>query len=121
MDQDYAQKLKAQVQAIFDRGPGGDLPQWPAEYDEAAYNKLAAKTLGGALLDRRLIYTDLHRRGIEVMRCLTLTATIRSGASSNGARCCPTASSIGPIWSNFLAIEPSRLTSSPHACSRQSP
>jgi hypothetical protein len=51
MDQDYAQKLKAQVQAIFDRGPGGDLPQWPAEYDEAAYNKLAAKTLGGTLTD----------------------------------------------------------------------
>jgi hypothetical protein len=46
MDQNYAQKLNAEVQAIFDQGPGIDLPQWPAECDEAAYNTFAAKALG---------------------------------------------------------------------------
>lgn len=71
MDQNYAEKLRAQTQAIFDQGPGVELPAWPAEHDEAAYNALAVKKLGGTLLDRRLIHTDLHRRGIEVCDVLT--------------------------------------------------
>lgn len=66
MDQAYAEKLKTQTEAIFARGPHIELPEWPKGYDEAAYNALAADALGGTLLDRRLIYTELHHRGIEV-------------------------------------------------------
>ena len=71
MDQNYAAKLRARTQAIFERSPGIALPVWPAGLDEATYNALAAGALGGTLLDRRLIYTDLHHRGIEVCDVLT--------------------------------------------------
>jgi uncharacterized protein (TIGR04141 family) len=57
MDQDYAKKLRAQTKAIFDRGPGIDLPEWQPDTDEAGYNTLVARTIGGTLLDRRLVYT----------------------------------------------------------------
>jgi uncharacterized protein (TIGR04141 family) len=66
MDQGYAQKLRDRTRAIFDRDPGLTLPVWPAGLDERAYNMLAATALGGTLLDRKLIYTDLHHRGIEL-------------------------------------------------------
>jgi uncharacterized protein (TIGR04141 family) len=71
MDQNYAAKLTSRTKAIFDRGPGIVLPDWPPGHDEAAYNTLTAATVGGTLLDRRLIYTDLHHRGIEVCDVLT--------------------------------------------------
>lgn len=65
MDQQYAKKLKQQVQAIFDRGSGIELPEWPSGMDEGEYNALVAEFLGGTLLDRQLIRTSLHRRGVE--------------------------------------------------------
>lgn len=68
MASDYAEKLGKRVQAIFDRDAPVHLPSWPAdsEGDEAWYNQMAARELSGAVLDRRLIYTEFHRRGIEV-------------------------------------------------------
>lgn len=66
LDQRYAEKLKVQTKAIFDRGPQIELPEWPRGHDEAAYNQLVAGAVAGTLLDRRLIRTDLHHRGIEL-------------------------------------------------------
>lgn len=66
MNQDYAERLRVQVQAIFDRDAGISLPQWPSGVHEDGYNKLAARELGGVCLDKNLIRTDLHPRGIEV-------------------------------------------------------
>lgn len=71
MDQDYARRLRERTQAIFEHDPGICLPEWPPGVDEAGYNALAASALGGTLLDRRFIYTDLHRRGIEVCDILS--------------------------------------------------
>lgn len=66
MDQRYAEKLRVQIQAIFERQAPVQLPDWPAGYDEAAYNAHSATILGGTLLDRRLVRTSQHPRGIEV-------------------------------------------------------
>jgi uncharacterized protein (TIGR04141 family) len=65
MDQKYADRLKALTKAIFDRGPLLNLPEWPPGDDEEAYNKLVASAVGGTVLDRELIRTELHHRGIE--------------------------------------------------------
>jgi uncharacterized protein (TIGR04141 family) len=65
MDQEYAEKLRRRTKAIFDREPPIQLPEWPVGHDEAKYNALVANALGGTLLDRKLIRTDLHRHGIE--------------------------------------------------------
>lgn len=66
MDEDYAKKLGAQTDRIFNRDAQVNLPTWKDGWDEAAYNAHVVESLGGFLLDKRLIYTDLHRRGIEV-------------------------------------------------------
>ncbi|MFL6137383.1 MAG: DUF6119 family protein [Frankiaceae bacterium] len=71
MNQDYAEKLKKRTEAIFARDPGIKLPEWPAGQNEGEYNNLAAKQLGGVLLDKQLIRTELHRRGIEACDILT--------------------------------------------------
>lgn len=63
---DYVGNINQMTAELFDR-PVDDLdfPQWGAADDEEAYNKILASTLGGVCLDRKLIITDLHRRGIE--------------------------------------------------------
>lgn len=66
MDQEYADRLRTHVQAIFDRDPGVELPDWPADAHEDRYNKDTAQALGGLCLDRNLIRTEAHRSGIEV-------------------------------------------------------
>lgn len=76
MDQRYAEKLRAQVTTIFDRQPPVQLPGWPAGHDEAAYNAHAAKLLGGTLLDRKLIRTSQHPRGIEACDVLDPEGTL---------------------------------------------
>jgi uncharacterized protein (TIGR04141 family) len=76
MNQNYAQRLKNRTQAIFDRDPGLVLPEWPSGADEAAYNALAAAAIGGTLLDRKLIYTELHHRGIETCDILAPDGTL---------------------------------------------
>lgn len=71
MNHQYAERLRQQVQQIFDRDPGLTLPDWPSETDEDGYNKLAADHLGGLCLDKSLMTTELHRHGIEVCDVLT--------------------------------------------------
>ncbi|SNR67990.1 sporadically distributed protein, TIGR04141 family [Haloechinothrix alba] len=67
MASNYAEKLSRRVQEIFERDPGISLPDWPADgdEDEAMYNTRAAQSLGGTLMDQKLIHTGLHRHGIE--------------------------------------------------------
>lgn len=78
MASDYAAKLSRRVKEIFDRDSGIHMPAWPVDSgeDEAAYNKRAAKTLGGVLLDQKFVYTDFHRRGIEMCDILLKDGTL---------------------------------------------
>lgn len=71
MDQDYAEKLRARTQAILDRKPSFNLPDWPLGDAESVYNHHLADELGGTFLDAKLIRTVLHRRGIEACDVLT--------------------------------------------------
>jgi uncharacterized protein (TIGR04141 family) len=72
MDQDYADRLHAQVAAILARDCGVALPEWTLEYtDEKAYNVAAGHAIGAIVLDRKLIHTQLHRRGIEPCDLIT--------------------------------------------------
>lgn len=64
--QDYAENINRRAEAIFAKPTNGvEFPTWPQADDEAAYNIQLAATAGGVCLDRKLITTDLHRRGIE--------------------------------------------------------
>ena len=75
MDQDYASTLKNRTQALFDRGPGVSLPAWPLGQSEEDYNQALETALGGVCLDRKLLYTGLHRRGIEACDVLLTDGT----------------------------------------------
>ncbi len=63
---DYADNINQRAEAIFSQ-VDDDLvfPAWASTEDEEAYNKRLATALGGVCLDRKLITTSLHRRGIE--------------------------------------------------------
>lgn len=63
---DYAENINRRTDEIFEK-PTDDLAflPWEADDDEEAYNEKLADALGGVCLDRKLITTDLHRRGIE--------------------------------------------------------
>jgi uncharacterized protein (TIGR04141 family) len=72
MDHDYADRLHAQVAAIFARDCGVALPNWTPEFaDENAYNIAAGQAIDAIVLDRKLIHTQLHRRGIEPCDLIT--------------------------------------------------
>jgi uncharacterized protein (TIGR04141 family) len=75
MTYDYAANLKGHTQELFDRGPGVELPAWPIGQSEDEYNQAAAAVLGGVCLDKKLLYTSLHRRGIEACDVLTADGT----------------------------------------------
>lgn len=63
---DYADNINSRTQAIFAETVDDiEFPLWSAANDEAAYNLQLAEAIGGVCLDRKLITTDLHRRGIE--------------------------------------------------------
>lgn len=63
---DYADNINGRTQAIFDKTVDDiQFPLWSAAHDEAAYNLQLAEAIGGVCLDRKLITTELHRRGIE--------------------------------------------------------
>jgi uncharacterized protein (TIGR04141 family) len=63
---DYAANINSRTQAIFAETVDDiEFPPWSATSDEAAYNLQLAEAIGGVCLDRKLITTDLHRRGIE--------------------------------------------------------
>lgn len=63
---DYAKTINDRTDAIF-AAEVDDIkcPAWAASDDEKAYNEQLSAALGGLCLDRKLITTDLHRRGIE--------------------------------------------------------
>lgn len=63
---DYAGNITQRVRDLFE-SPVGDLalPAWASGDDEDAYNKRLARDLDGVCLDKKLITTDLHGRGIE--------------------------------------------------------
>lgn len=63
---DYADNINQRTEAIFSQ-VDDDLvfPAWASTEDEEAYNKRLATALGGVCLDRKLITTSLHRRGME--------------------------------------------------------
>lgn len=79
MDRKYSEVVKRRTKEIFDRGPFlENLPPWEitkdpgltekersAENSELIYNKMLAKQLGGICLDRNLVRSDMHKRGIE--------------------------------------------------------
>jgi uncharacterized protein (TIGR04141 family) len=66
MDDQYAERLQERVKRIFDRTPPVQLPAWPDGMDEAAYNKYLVEELDGRLMDREMIKTPMHPRGVEV-------------------------------------------------------
>jgi uncharacterized protein (TIGR04141 family) len=51
--------------------PFADIPSWPIDMDEPAYNLRLAEHLGGVCLDRRLIQCRLSPRGFESCDVLT--------------------------------------------------
>lgn len=67
MDQDYLNRIDRAVSEIFATQPNVELLPWSSNLDdEDAYNKALAKGLSGILMDKKLIRTDFHTRGIEV-------------------------------------------------------
>lgn len=78
MASDYAAKLHRKVIEIFDRDSGIRMPDWPVDNheDEANYNRRAAETLNGVLLDQKFVRTDFHRRGIEMCDILMKDGTL---------------------------------------------
>ena len=92
MDTDYAQRLQSHVKEIFDRPAPISMPTWDTTLypDEGAYNAMAASTVGGLMLDRKLIRTTQHQRGFEACDIITPDAdfihvkhTPRSSAASH--------------------------------------
>lgn len=73
MDDAYAARVQSHVDEIFARDSGLTVPDWDrsVDPDEQDYNRTLAKELGGVLLDRDLIRTTLHHRGIEACDVLT--------------------------------------------------
>ncbi|MEU5785317.1 DUF6119 family protein [Micromonospora lupini] len=58
--------LRDEIEQILTRPASISLPAWTVDLaDEARYNEHAAKVSGLTLLDRRLLRTDQHHRGIE--------------------------------------------------------
>ena len=76
MDTDYAKRLQRHVEEIFSRSAPISMPQWDtAQYgDENAYNEMAAKVVGGVMLDRQLVQTTQNRRGFEACDIITPNA-----------------------------------------------
>ena len=63
---EYADHVNERTQEIFARSAEDlEFPVWKPSEDEATYNKKLTTSVGGICLDRKLITTPLHRRGIE--------------------------------------------------------
>ncbi|WP_225080712.1 DUF6119 family protein [Streptomyces sp. CoT10] len=72
---DHLTHVRAEVKRLFDESTDFGLPAWPTQAEmiaqklkdphEQGYNQMAAKKLGGAFLDRKLIKCELHPRGFE--------------------------------------------------------
>ena len=89
MDQHYARQLREQINNIFARDSGIAMPEWPRNMNEEEYNNASAQHLGAVVLDRNLIRTTQHPRGIEACDLLTANMMIhvkkikRSAAASH--------------------------------------
>ncbi len=66
MDRSYAVRIDALVDEILTRSSTVEsMPMWGLDQDEQAYNEAASNELEAICMDRKLIYTALHPRGIE--------------------------------------------------------
>ncbi|MGW4241354.1 DUF6119 family protein [Nocardia sp. NPDC004722] len=63
MDDHYRERIDQRVDDILAQRPSFTLPPWPRSEKEDGYNSRAATSVGGLLLDRKLISTPLHARG----------------------------------------------------------
>ncbi|TCU45663.1 uncharacterized protein (TIGR04141 family) [Curtobacterium sp. PhB146] len=67
MDQDYLSRIDDLVAGVFENQPLVQLDPWTdGLVDEDAYNKFLAEQLEGIVMDKKLVRTDMHRRGIEM-------------------------------------------------------
>jgi uncharacterized protein (TIGR04141 family) len=72
VDDGLDRRLSERLQGIFNAEPSiHDLPPWSSGVEEAEYNKVLARQLGGVCLDRKLIRCDSNRRGFETCDVLT--------------------------------------------------
>jgi uncharacterized protein (TIGR04141 family) len=72
VDDGLDRRLSERLQGIFNAEPSiHDLPRWSSGVEEAEYNKVLARKLGGVCLDRKLIRCDSNRRGFETCDVLT--------------------------------------------------
>ncbi|MGW5923480.1 DUF6119 family protein [Nocardia fluminea] len=66
MDQSYADTVTTRTREIFGRpAPIASPPRWEASMDEAAYNEALTTSLGGLLLDRKLINGETKKGKFE--------------------------------------------------------
>lgn len=65
VDSDYGSLVQARISKLFVDSAEWSLPIWAAGENEADYNVRLAAHLGGVCLDRQLIRTSAHPRGIE--------------------------------------------------------
>lgn len=63
---EYADYVNKRTKEIFSRSAEDlEFPVWKPSEDEASYNKKLTSSVNGICLDRKLITTPLHGRGIE--------------------------------------------------------
>jgi len=62
----YLEYLRGQVDEILGHKSGVSLPDWKRGEEEKDFNARAATASGYALLDRKLVHTKAHPRGIEL-------------------------------------------------------
>ena len=63
MDDQYLERIDRRVEEILAGQARLQLPPWPESEHEGPYNIRAAASLGGYVLDKKLITTPLHSRG----------------------------------------------------------
>lgn len=63
MDDQYLERIDLRVEEILAEHASVQLPAWPDDEHEGAYNTRAASLLGCYTIDTKLISTPLHARG----------------------------------------------------------
>lgn len=76
MDQTFAEAVARRTKEIFNReAPVTDLPRWESGMDEAAFNERLAASVGGLLLDRKLITGETKKGKFEACDVLLKDGT----------------------------------------------